>query len=64
MNEFQKSYSMLNKDQKKAVDNIEGPVLVIAGPGTGKTQLLTTRVANIIAKTDTDASEILCLTFT
>ena len=62
--EFKKSYSLLNTEQKAAVDSIEGPLLVIAGPGTGKTQLLTTRVANILQKTDTDPSEILCLTFT
>jgi DNA helicase II / ATP-dependent DNA helicase PcrA len=64
MNEFDRAYKSLNSLQKKAVDNIEGPMLVIAGPGTGKTQLLSTRVANILKKTDTDASSILCLTFT
>jgi DNA helicase-2/ATP-dependent DNA helicase PcrA len=61
---FQAAYKNLNAAQKKAVDAIDGPVLVIAGPGTGKTQLLSTRVANILQKTDTDASSILCLTFT
>ena len=64
MEEFKRSYLRLNSAQKNAVDNIEGPILVIAGPGTGKTQLLTTRVANILANTDTDPSQILCLTFT
>ncbi len=62
--EFAAAYKQLNTAQKKAVDIIEGPVLVIAGPGTGKTQLLGVRVANILQKTDTDASSILCLTFT
>ncbi len=62
--EFRVAYSKLNEAQKQAVDAIEGPVLVVAGPGTGKTQLLSTRVANILQKTDTDASSILCLTFT
>jgi DNA helicase-2/ATP-dependent DNA helicase PcrA len=61
---FKKAYGELNEAQKLAVDTIEGPVLVIAGPGTGKTQLLTTRVANILNKTDTLPANILCLTFT
>ncbi|MCL2371197.1 ATP-dependent helicase [Candidatus Saccharibacteria bacterium] len=54
----------LNAEQQAAVDAIEGPVLVVAGPGTGKTQLLAARVQNILEKTDADASNILCLTFT
>jgi DNA helicase II / ATP-dependent DNA helicase PcrA len=62
--EFQKAYKQLNPAQKQAVDTIDGPVLVVAGPGTGKTQLLSTRVANIIRQTDTAPSNILCLTFT
>jgi len=61
---FDEAYKNLNAAQKEAVDAIDGPVLVIAGPGTGKTQLLSTRVANILKKTDADASSILCLTFT
>ncbi len=61
---FQSAYAMLNPDQKKAVDQIDGPLLVIAGPGTGKTQLLSTRTANILQKTDTNPENILCLTFT
>ncbi|MBP7875890.1 UvrD-helicase domain-containing protein, partial [Candidatus Woesebacteria bacterium] len=36
---FQEAYDRLNPDQKLAVDTIEGPVLVVAGPGTGKTQV-------------------------
>jgi len=62
--EFQKSYKALNKEQKKAVDTIEGPVMLVAGPGTGKTQTLALRIANILQKTDTSASSILALTFT
>ena len=62
--EFARAYKALNGEQKKAVDTIEGPVLVIAGPGTGKTQLLSTRVANILSKTDAGPSNVLCLTFT
>lgn len=54
----------LNKAQQAAVDHIYGPLLVLAGPGTGKTQLLSTRVAAILEKTDVDARNILCLTFT
>ncbi|MDP3956771.1 MAG: ATP-dependent DNA helicase, partial [bacterium] len=42
----------------------EGPVMVIAGPGTGKTQILTLRIANILEKTDTSPDSILALTFT
>jgi len=61
---FQKAYSSLNDLQKKAVATIDGPVMVMAGPGTGKTQVLTVRIANILAKTDTDPSAILALTFT
>lgn len=62
--EFQKAYKALNAEQKKAVDTIEGPLLVLAGPGTGKTQLLSARVANILQQTDAAAGNILCLTFT
>lgn len=62
--EFEKAYKSLNKNQKEAVDFIDGPVMVIAGPGTGKTQILSLRIANILKKTDTGADGILCLTFT
>ncbi len=61
---FQKRYKELNKGQKEAVDTIEGPVMVIAGPGTGKTTVLTLRIANILQETDTPPSGILALTFT
>ncbi|MDH3324111.1 MAG: ATP-dependent helicase [Candidatus Peregrinibacteria bacterium] len=54
----------LNPEQRKAVEQIYGPVLVIAGPGTGKTHLLTTRISQILNETDTDPENILCLTFT
>lgn len=63
-NEFRNAYKQLNRAQRQAVDAIDGPVLVVAGPGTGKTQLLSLRVANILNKTDTDPASILCLTFT
>jgi DNA helicase-2/ATP-dependent DNA helicase PcrA len=64
MEEFQKLYAALNTAQKRAVDAIDGPVLVVAGPGTGKTQLLSARVAQILRTTDTLPQNILCLTFT
>lgn len=61
---FETEYKRLNKAQKGAVDTIEGPVMVVAGPGTGKTQILTLRIANILKQTDTDPDSILALTFT
>ncbi len=61
---FQTLYQRLNKAQKQAVDAIDGPVMVIAGPGTGKTSILTLRIANIIKTTDTAPENILALTFT
>ena len=61
---FDKEYKKLNEQQRLAVDNIDGPLLVIAGPGTGKTQLLSTRVANILLKSDSQPQNILCLTYT
>lgn len=54
----------LNKEQLEAVEYLEGPLLVLAGPGTGKTQLLSAKVAHILQTTDTNPSNILCLTFT
>jgi len=62
--EFEKAYQHLNDQQREAVDYIDGPLLVIAGPGTGKTQLLSVRVANILKQTDVSPENILCLTFT
>ncbi|MBQ3352097.1 ATP-dependent helicase [Candidatus Saccharibacteria bacterium] len=54
----------LNKLQKKAVEYLDGPLLVLAGPGTGKTQLLSSKVKYILKNTDTNPENILCLTFT
>ena len=54
----------LNKNQKRAVEYLDGPLLVLAGPGTGKTQLLSEKVAYILKNTDTNPENILCLTFT
>ncbi len=62
---FLQRYSQLNSKQKQAVDAIEGPVMVVAGPGSGKTELLSLRVANILRNApDITASNILCLTYT
>ena len=54
----------LNQHQKEAVEYLDGPLLVLAGPGTGKTQLLSEKVAYILKNTDTSPENILCLTFT
>ncbi len=64
VNTFEARYKKLNQHQRAAVDTIDGPLLVIAGPGTGKTELLSMRAANILRKTDTLPENILCLTFT
>ena len=61
---FTEEYNKLNPAQKQAVETIEGPVLVVAGPGTGKTQILAARIGNILDKTDAFAENILCLTYT
>lgn len=63
-NIFESEYKKLNTEQRLAVDTLDGPVMVVAGPGTGKTQVLSLRIANILKKTDTGATGILCLTFT
>jgi DNA helicase-2/ATP-dependent DNA helicase PcrA len=63
-NDFKAVYLRLNQAQRKAVDTIEGPVLVIAGPGTGKTEILAARIANILMTTDATPESILCLTYT
>lgn len=64
MQDFEEAYKKLNKEQKSAVDTLDGPVMVVAGPGTGKTQVLALRICNILKKTDTKADSVLCLTFT
>lgn len=61
---FDEAYSKLNPEQKAAVDTIEGPMMVLAGPGTGKTQILTLRIARILNETQMSPQNILCLTFT
>ncbi len=61
---FAAKYSELNPQQKKAVDSLDGAVMLLAGPGSGKTQVLAMRIANIIRSTDTEAGSILALTYT
>jgi len=62
---FSKRYSTLNERQKEAVDTIYGAVMVIAGPGTGKTEVLTMRIANLLqSEAQVQPQEILCLTYT
>ncbi len=62
--DFNTRYAKLNDNQRQAVDYIHGSLLVIAGPGTGKTELLSMRTAQILKQTDTLPNSILCLTFT
>ncbi len=61
---YQQEFQSLNSAQKQAVEQIEGPVLVLAGPGTGKTKVLTLRIAMILQKIDINPDSILALTFT
>jgi DNA helicase-2/ATP-dependent DNA helicase PcrA len=62
---FQQRYNNLNEQQKEAVDTIYGPVMVIAGPGTGKTEVLSMRIANLLtSEAQVQPHEILCLTYT
>ncbi|MBU1084624.1 MAG: ATP-dependent DNA helicase [Candidatus Omnitrophota bacterium] len=61
---FKEYYSLLNGEQRTAVDAVDGPLLVLAGPGTGKTQLLAVRAANILNKKKVDPENVLILTFT
>src|SRR6266487_38840 len=61
---FAEEYGKLNEKQRLAVDTIEGPVMVIAGPGTGKTKILASRIGKILLETDALPENILCLTYT
>ncbi|MEP7376645.1 MAG: ATP-dependent DNA helicase [Chitinophagaceae bacterium] len=61
---FAGEFARLNDKQKQAVETIDGPVMVIAGPGTGKTQILASRIGKILLDTDALPENILCLTYT
>lgn len=62
--QFAQALAKLNVNQRRAVDTIEGPVLVVAGPGTGKTHILSARIGQILLQTDVFPHNILCLTYT
>src|SRR5215211_3438431 len=65
LEKFEEEYQRLNVQQRKAVDQIEGPVMVIAGPGTGKTQILSARIGRILlSDAQVEPNNILCLTYT
>jgi DNA helicase II / ATP-dependent DNA helicase PcrA len=61
---FLQEYEKLNEQQRAAVDRLDGPVMVIAGPGTGKTQILASRIGKILLDTDAAPENIICLTYT
>ena len=62
---FLDRYNKLNERQREAVDTIYGPVMVIAGPGTGKTEVLSMRIAALLrSEAQVQPHEILCLTYT
>lgn len=64
MGKFEEAFAKLNAAQRKAVETTEGPVMVIAGPGTGKTQLLSVRIGYILKNRQVNPENILCLTYT
>ena len=64
MNSIDKLIGNLNKEQKDAVLSTEGPNLIVAGAGSGKTRVLTTRLIHIINQKKAFPNQILCVTFT
>lgn len=63
MSTFNQSIGKLNHNQFRAVSQTEGPVLVLAGPGTGKTEVLAVRIGHILKERDVNPNNILCLTY-
>ena len=64
MSKIEELVDNLNKSQKEAVLDTDGPSLIVAGAGSGKTRVLTTRLAYIISKKKAWSNQILCVTFT
>lgn len=62
--EFDIQYQLLNPEQQRAVNHVDGPMLVLAGAGTGKTQIIALRIAQLLQHQDIEPRNILCLTFT
>ena len=56
--------SELDEDQRRAAGKVEGPLLIVAGPGSGKTRTLTTRIAHLVAECGILPSQCLAITFT
>ncbi len=54
----------LNNAQKEAVNTLDGPLLIVAGAGSGKTKVLTSRIANIVSKKKAFPNQVLAVTFT
>ena len=64
MKPIDKLLAGLNQNQKEAVIDTEGPSLIVAGAGSGKTKVLTTKLAYIISEKKAWSNQILCVTFT
>lgn len=54
----------LNEDQRRAVEHVQGPLMIVAGPGSGKTRTLTCRIAYLVFRNNVDPANIVALTFT